>query len=113
MGVQAGRLRARIVIEGATVTTGARGGETENWASLTPKPIASQVSYGTGQERRAAAQESAIVSATFRVRKGPVTDAVTAEHRIQFDGGTWDIVSNVPVPSERQARDITATRRRP
>lgn len=108
MGVQAGRLRDRITIERATVTTDDYGGEASTWAELVT--LSAQVSNGTGQERREAAQESATVAATFRVRHSGITEGITTTDRIRFDGAAWDIVSNVRVPNERQARDITATR---
>lgn len=111
MGLQAGKLRDPIVVERATIATDDYGGEVETWAALTAKPLRSQVMFGTGQERREAAQESASVAATFRVRHSIVTEGIGTKDRIQFEGGSWDIVSNVRVPNMRDARDITATRK--
>ena len=64
--------------------------------------------YGTGTERRQAAQEKASISATFRVRDDSFTRAVKpADHRIQYDDKVWDIASSVAFG--RDGRDITAT----
>ncbi|KZE16220.1 phage head closure protein [Sphingomonas hankookensis] len=98
-------LDKRIVIERRTVTTDGYGGEVETWAKLC-SPFA-KVLYGTGAERRVAAQESSAQSATFRIRANSVTNTVTPADRIQFDGSTWDIGGNVPY--RREGRDITAT----
>ncbi len=68
-----------------------------------------EVNYGTGAERRAAGHEGASVQATFRVPATAMTRGVTTEHVILFDGGRWDVTSNVPW--QRRERDITATRR--
>jgi head-tail adaptor len=75
-------------------------------------PFASEwaeVRFGTSSERREAAQEQASVSATFAVLDNDKTRAVTPKDRIHFDGGNWDIQSNV---HGRQAgeREMTATR---
>lgn len=68
-----------------------------------------EVIYGKGSERREAALESATLAATFRVRADSMTRAITAGDEIAFDGGVWDIESNVPL--DRDGREITATRR--
>ncbi len=99
------RMNRRISIERKTVTADGYGGEVETWTELCA--VAAEVLFGTGQERRTAAQESATQGATFRVRVSPLTASVTAADRIQFDGSTWDIAGNVPYL--REGRDITAT----
>src|SRR3546814_5908084 len=53
------------------------------------------VNFGTGQERREAAQESASVSATFHVLRNSKTAALTVQDRISFEGAVWDITSAV------------------
>jgi hypothetical protein len=67
--------------------------------------------FGTGQERREAAQESASAAATFRVLGNAVTEGVTVKDRIQFDGSAWDIISNVPIGRPGEGREITAMRK--
>ena len=100
----------RLSFERATKTTNSYGDEVSNWAPIS-NPWAN-VSYGKGEERRDAAQENATVAATFRVRRNAISDAVSTTDRIVFDGGAWDITSNVPAPG-RAERDITAIRSAP
>ncbi len=102
----ASRARDQIIVERATVVADGYGGEVETWTKLC-EPWAA-ITYGTGSERRVAAQESATLTATFRVRADVATIGITTRDRITFDGGVWDIASNVPYL--REARDITATR---
>jgi len=102
----ASRARDKIVVERATVVTDDYGGEIETWGPLCAPWAA--ITYGTADERRSAAQESATLTATFRVRADAITSGISTRDRIAFDGGLWDIASNVPYL--REARDITATR---
>lgn len=68
-----------------------------------------EVRFGASSERRVAAQERAIVSATFGVLDNPLTRSVTTKDRIQFDGGAWDINSNVKARQPGH-RELTAVR---
>ncbi len=101
-----GKMDRQIVVERRTVVLDDYGGEVETWAEIC-RPWA-QIAYGTGSERRVAAQESAVQSASFRIRANPITAGIGAVDRIAFDGGYWDIAGNVPF--QRDRRDITATR---
>lgn len=101
----AGRRDQVIVFERNTPASDDYGGETPGWA-----PFASawaNVVYGTGRERREAAQESAQVAATFQVIANEATRTITPLDRISFNG-VWDIVS--AVPNRRKFIDITAIR---
>lgn len=64
------------------------------WATLTTAWAA--VRYGTGQERRAAAQESGSQASTFGVDYNSITSTVTLRDRIVFLGSNWDIVAAAP-----------------
>lgn len=106
-GLNAGSLDRRIAFERNVPARDAMNAETESW-----QPLAqawASVSYGTGQERRAAAQEGASVAATFRTRWNSVLDTVVAKDRILFDGAAWDITSAAPF-GRRLAIDFTAVR---
>lgn len=101
--------RNRLVIfQRATVTTDDFGGETQTWADYCQEWAS--VSFGTGQERREAAQEAGSVPATFQVLANSKTNALGVKDRISFDGGVWDITSNVPSREFNAGRDITAVR---
>lgn len=71
------------------------GGEEPIFASLTQ--AWARVRYGTGQERREAAQERASQAATFECEWTPTLATVKTNDRINFDGDEWDIVSRSPL----------------
>lgn len=106
IGLDAGELDRRIVVERATIETDDYGGETKSWSQWC-NPWA-KVTYGRADERRQAAQEEASLAATFRVRANVKTSDIKTTDRIVYDNAMWDISSNVPF--NRTARDITAIR---
>lgn len=67
-----------------------------------------RVRFGTGQERREAAQEAASMAATFECLLTPTLAAVQMTDRITFDGATWDITSRAPI--SRSEIHFTAVR---
>lgn len=91
----AGRRNRLISIERAGAATddgytrqpGAYAELTKAWA---------EVLFGTGQERREAAQESAAQTATFIILANPTTRTLTPVDRINWQG-IWDITSAIPV----------------
>jgi SPP1 family predicted phage head-tail adaptor len=89
MGTPAGKRRDRITFARVTVTQDDYGGEVENWAPLFDR--SAWIIYGTGQERREAAQLNATVAATFNVPRDPETLTIRAKDRIEFDGAEWNI----------------------
>jgi head-tail adaptor len=101
-----GRRDREIIVERATVTKSPMGAERPSWTEHCR--AMAEVRWGSGAERRAAAQERATVPATFRVLRSPSTASITPEDRIQFEGAAWDITS--AVPWGRHEIDITATR---
>lgn len=107
MGTPASKRRDRITLMRATVATDTYGGEVETWGELGKRWA--WIIYGTGQERRAAAQTNATVTATFNVPRDPLTKAIVPKDRIDFDGAEWNITSSVP-SRDLDGYDITATR---
>lgn len=103
----AGKRNRRVLIERYTATTDDYGAEVQTFAAYAD--TFAEVLFGTGQERREAAQEVGAQPATFIVLSNPKTAAVTVRDRIVFDGANWDITSNVPVGLNRE-RHITAVR---
>jgi SPP1 family predicted phage head-tail adaptor len=101
----AGQRDRKIVFERNAPAFDGYGGEVENWSTL--ETAWADVRYGTGQERREAAKESASVTATFQVLATSGTRSLTAVDRINFNG-IWDIVS--AVPNGRAFIDVTAIR---
>jgi hypothetical protein len=55
--------------------------------------VMAKVLYGTGAERRQAAQESAQQAATVMVNWTPTLAGVIAKDRAVFDGAEWDITA--------------------
>jgi hypothetical protein len=68
-----------------------------------------RVRYGGGRERREAAQQEAIMAATFECLITPKLRTVTMEDSIQFDGAIWNINSRALIG--RDQIHFTATRR--
>jgi SPP1 family predicted phage head-tail adaptor len=105
--VNAGDRDKRVVFERATVSKSPMGAEVATWTAIATRWA--DVRYGTGSERRAAAQEGSSAPATIRVLKDSVTRTLTPRDRAILDGASWDIESVVPF--ERAGIDITAVRR--
>lgn len=90
-----GKRDSLITFQRGTVTVDDYGGETTSWAELTQ--AWARVKYGTGQERREAAQEQAVQAATFECDYNPTLATVLMTDNIQFDGDNWDILSKAPL----------------
>ncbi len=103
----AGNRNRRITIERAVVVTDDYGGESSTWANHTE--AWAEVLFGTGAERREAAQESGSAPATFIVLWTPTLAALKLTDRIQAFGTAWDIQSIAPVGLHKEIH-ITATR---
>lgn len=82
------------------------GEETEVWGEIGQEWA--KVHYGRGDERRQAAMEQGQLPATFVVPDNAMTRTVTLKDHITFDGGDWNIQSNIP--GKPGDREITATR---
>ena len=88
--MDAGKRDKRISFQRNGAARSALGGKaTPAWSELFKRWAA--VRYGTGAERRAAAGEQAVQSATFIVLADSETKAITAKDRIVADGLSWDI----------------------
>jgi SPP1 family predicted phage head-tail adaptor len=84
--------------DGYTTQPGEWGPYCTEWAAVT---------FGTGQERRAAAQEQASNSATFQVLRNAKTAALLPTDRINLDGQFYDITSIVPSRELNAGVDVT------
>ena len=108
MSLAAGKLDRRVTFERAVITTNDYNEQVETWAPI--GTVWAQVSFGTGVERREAAQTAASAPATFRVRHSALIAGLTEKDRIGFMGAIWNIVSRVPFGAPNEAWDITAVR---
>lgn len=95
-----------ITVERATVTTDDYGGETPTFALL--EQAWARVKFGTAQEKREAAQESGVQSATFEVVPTAALRGVTLRDRISYDGSFWDITEKADL--DRNTLRLTAVR---
>lgn len=69
-----------------------------------------RIRFGNAQEKREAAQEQGIQSATFEMIPTNALRTVTLKDRIQFDDSDWDITEVAPL--ERNLIRFTAARSR-
>ena len=89
-----------VTIQRATAATDDYGEGAPTWATLTT--AFAKVLYGSGQERREAAQEAAAQTATFMFLWGATLAGVTVKDRIVFDGANWDITNRALVGLNRE-----------
>lgn len=108
MAIPAGQRDRLITFQTSTATSDDHGGETLAWADI--ERAWARVRFGTGQERREAAQEAAGQSATFEVLPTAALRAVGPADQILFDGSSWDI--NDAALLDRGTLRFTATRSR-
>ena len=102
-----GELTTLVTFDRGTPVTDDYGGETLEWAQL--GAAMAKVTYGTGEERRRAAQEQAEQAATVMVRWTPTLADVDAKDRAIFNGTVWDITSIAPVGLNKELH-FTVTR---
>lgn len=88
-----------VRIQRSTVVTDDYGGETPTWHDLATAWAA--VRYGTGQERRQAAQENASLAATFEFDWSPGLAAVQPTDRLYAFDTVWDVASAVVIGANR------------
>lgn len=81
----------KIVIQRATVSRDAHGGEVLTWADY--KTRWAEVRYTGGAEVQASNKETAALAVVFRFRHIP---DLTEKDRIVFDGNNLDIVAIIP-----------------
>ena len=94
--IDAGKRNARVTFQRNGAARSALGGKAApSWSDLCSR--LSLVRYGTSVERRAAAGEQAVQTATFRVLRDSDTAAVTVADRISHDGLAWDITGLAPI----------------
>jgi head-tail adaptor len=95
-----------IVFQRGTPTEDEVGGQTIVWATYATRRA--RVRFGTAQEKREAAQEGGVQTATFECQRSATLDAVTLRDRISYLSSSWDIVETAPL--DRKTIRFTATR---
>lgn len=109
MATPRGQFDRRVRFERATV--GRSGLGVEQHASWSLIELAwAKILYGKGEERRGAAAEGAVMTATFRVLTSAKLRTVTEENRILYGTEAWNITSVAPIG--RNEIEFTAKRAR-
>lgn len=104
--MRAGLRTELIAFERATVTEDEYGQPVETWAALASRRA--RVRFGTAQEKREAAQEGGVQTATFECVRSAALDAVTLDDRISYLSSYWDLTETAPL--DRKTIRFTATR---
>jgi head-tail adaptor len=80
------------------VTTDEYTEPVEDWDEPTTlATVRARVRFGSSQEQRQAAQETASQAATFECLRTATLDAIPMTARISFDGSQWDIDGRSPM----------------
>lgn len=95
-----------IVFERATASANEYNEGEETWATYATRRA--RVRFGTAQEKREAAQEGGVQSASFECVRSSTLDAVTLKDRISYLGSVWDLTELAPL--DRATIRFTATR---
>jgi len=96
-----------IVIQRATTTENEYGEQVPSWATYATRRA--RVRFGTAQERREAAQEGGLQSATFECERSSTLDAVTLKDRISYLSSFWDLSEVAPL--DRKTIRFTGARK--
>lgn len=94
-----------VTIQRAVTATDDYGGETQTWHMHTTGWA--RVRYGTGQERREAAQENASLAATFEFDWTPTLAALKPTDRLNVFDTVWDVASTFVIGGNKEVH-ITA-----
>ncbi len=95
----AGKRDTQIVFQRKSIEIDDHGGEAGVWSTWSTDWA--EVLFGTGQERREAAQPSASQTATFIVLAHAKTRALTPGDRISgYLGADWNITGAVPIGAD-------------
>lgn len=95
-----------IVFERATMVENEYGEPVPTWAEYASRWV--RVRFGTAQEKRNAAQEGGVQSATFECLRSATLSAITLADRISYLGSFWDLTEVAPL--DRKTIRFTATR---
>ena len=95
-----------IVFERATIAANDYGEAIETWSTYASRRARDR--FGTAQEKRQAAPEGGVQSASFECERSATLDAVTLKDRISYLNSTWDLTEIAPL--DRKTIRFTGTR---
>lgn len=104
----AGQRTELIVFQRATISEDAYGQSVQTWPGTTVATRRARVRFGTAQEKREAAQESGVQTATFECESSSTLRTITLKDRISYLGSAWDLTEIAPL--DRKTIRFTATR---
>lgn len=87
--IQAGKLNRRITIQGKSIVQDDVGAEIVTWGDVAT--VWAELLTLRGSERYALQQFVGHALQTFRIRWSSTVAVITTEHRISYDGRTFDI----------------------
>ena len=93
--MRAGQRTELIVFQRPTATPNDYNEPIETWATYATRRA--RVRFGTAQEKREAAQETGVQTATFECVRSAILDAVTLKDRISYLSSSWDITETAPL----------------
>lgn len=105
---RAGQRTELIVFQRATLTTNEYNEQVSTWPGTEVAQRRARVRFGTAQEKREAAQEGGVQSATFECERSPALDAVSLKDRISYLGSSWDLTEVAPL--DQKTIRFTGTR---
>lgn len=94
-----------VTIQSATKSVNEHGDEIPTWGNVATAYAA--VLYGTGQERRQAAQENAFQAATFNFEWNPTVAGIKPAWRLFCFDTPWDVISAVVIGANKEVH-VTA-----
>ena len=98
--MKAGQRPHFVTIQRATVETDTYGGEVRTWHDHATGWA--RIRYGTGQERREAAQENASLAITAEFDWNPTMAGVLTTDRLYLFDTVWDITSRAVIGANRE-----------
>jgi head-tail adaptor len=104
----AGQRTELIVFQRATTAENDYGESVPSWPGTEIAQRRAYVRFGTAQEKREAAQEGGVQTATFECERSPTLETITLKDRISYLGSAWDITEAAPL--DRKTIRFTATR---
>lgn len=106
--MRAGQRTELIIFQRGTATSDAYGQEVLTFPGTELAQRRARVRFGTAQEKREAAQEGGVQSATFECLRSVTLDGVTLKDRIYYLASGWDLTEIAPL--DRKTIRFTGTR---
>lgn len=92
-------LRTELIVFLRPTTSEDEHGQQVESGTTTYATRRARVRFGTAQEKREAAQEGGVQSATFECVRSAALAAVTLKDRISYLGSSWDLTEIAPLDS--------------